>query len=619
MSITANSEENSQTKQSLAPETLEKLKAIFLERFKFYYDELKQEKIKNGQRITWRTVRLHRADYRADKEIQWFGLLAPCPICGNDNESGYCTVGIKTKKPFEITFRCRRYAKTAYQLDSKTGKKCVVLNMGKDSKGNKITDVYYWTGVFGTTAYWSRNNKLSKSDLISDKYADVNIKVDPQPELLAPETKPEYEDIMYQFVLSKYKLSDQHLANLKHRGFTIDDLKSFRPNTGFGSIDSKRMVYQYGGHAYTNKGNVPFSLWDRALQINKKALMAKSIPPKKVDILWFGVPGFYFKNVEDKKKKQIEKVPYFKDSTKGMLVPFFDYDNRLIRFQIRVDEPMLKHQSVEAVENQGFDWQKDGRSIKVVFPQDYWGRKYKIIVIAKSDKSVKKVVIAKGRIHHLHDWIDITPQLRKAGFKEGSYKFKVNAKEGNKYYWLSSNKFASRSGLDIISKYQGYFGVEPVVGTPVEVAYQPKIARLQPDSPELKAYQQKPKAVWLTEGGLKALLAVRKLSNHFSDKELDVLGHDVLGVPGVGNYQQVPEVLKKLNVKSVTLAYDMDMFTANNKDVSNDLMELADLLCDLGVKVKIAVWNGNEGKGLDDILVSDKCYIAVQDYEKGKQ
>ena len=31
----------------------------------------------------------------------------------------------------------------------------------------------------------------------------------------------------------------------------------------------------------------------------------------------------------------------------------------------------------------------------------------------------------------------------------------------------------------------------------------------------------------------------------------------------------------------------------------------------LGIKVKVALWNGNGGKGLDDILVSDKCYIET--------
>ena len=59
------------------------------------------------------------------------------------------------------------------------------------------------------------------------------------------------------------------------------------------------------------------------------------------------------------------------------------------------------------------------------------------------------------------------------------------------------------------------------------------------------------------------------------------------------------------------LAYDMDMFTKNNNEVSSNLLKLAKKIMKLGIKVKVALWNGNGGKGLDDILVSDKCYIET--------
>ena len=85
----------------------------------------------------------------------------------------------------------------------------------------------------------------------------------------------------------------------------------------------------------------------------------------------------------------------------------------------------------------------------------------------------------------------------------------------------------------------------------------------------------------------------------------------MLGVPGVGNFDEIDEPLKALNVKSVTLAYDMDMFTKNNNEVSSNLLKLAKKIMKLGIKVKVALWNGNGGKGLDDILVSDKCYIET--------
>lgn len=550
---------------------------------------------------------------KAPYNTVWFAIGGVCPICQNANTSGYCMVGIDECKPNKFVFRCKRSERVLSQKDEK-GRDFVTIYMGEEN-GKAIEDVYYRQPSKDsdpTVANWVRDGDKSKSDLPVEDLKRFYKKSEPT--YSVKETEPEFENIMYQFVLAKYRLSARHLANLKHRGFTDDDLKSFPANTGFGSIDSQRMVYQYGGRDYHKEDLKSFSLWLRAVTLNKAKLekIVKAKMPNatekqvstKVNYLWLGVPGFYIKNVKNRVTNQFMDTPFLNDKWKGMLVPFYDVNNNLIRFQIRLDEPALEHVRVEEVDNQGFE-ERNNLSINVSFPkgeENSWNRNYIVTVSKTNDKSAKKIVI-DGRIHKLHSWIDVTPKLRKAGFKKGSFKFKVDGKEDSKYYWLSSKNYVTMP--------KAYNGTNPRIGTPIEVAYQPKIAKLPANSPKLKEYQKKPKAIWITEGGLKALLAVRKLSNHFTDKELDVLGHDVLGVPGVGNFDEIDKPLKALNVKSVTLAYDMDMFTKNNNEVSSNLLKLAKKITKLGIKVKVALWNGNGGKGLDDILVSDKCYIET--------
>ena len=70
----------------------------------------------------------------------------------------------------------------------------------------------------------------------------------------------------------------------------------------------------------------------------------------KVNYLWLGVPGFYIKNVKNRVLNKFMDTPFLNDKWKGMLVPFYDVNNNLIRFQIRLDEPALEHVSVEEVE-----------------------------------------------------------------------------------------------------------------------------------------------------------------------------------------------------------------------------------------------------------------------------
>lgn len=552
-----------------------------------------------------RTLKLSHAYLSKKQQVEWFGFRAPCPICQDENSTGYCMVGIQRNEPYAISFRCKRqdraekYIEIKKQENKKTGKEeqksYVSVPMGKDDKGNNIFDTYVMTYQNGGESYWARDNKKSQSNFVTNLNHRIDYKEAKEYE--AKQAPAAYKDIMYRFALAKYKLSSKHHQNLIRRGFTEEDLNTFPKGTGFGTYNWR--VRQFNDSIYQRNHDAGFSIWERALKQNISTLVKLGVPKDHIKRLWYGVPGFYLKSLKQGKKSV--RVPLLSAAV-GMMVPYYNVNNQVVGFQIRYDEPPLKKVEVSKLDLEDFDVLKDGLNVEVNFPRSDNQRYYEVSVnqVAGDRKLVAKVT---GYVHSLNSWIDVTNKLKEKGIDK-HFKFQVKGKEDQKYCWISSSgKTNEEDG--------GIYGTGS--GSPIEVAYQPKIAKLNPNSHELEQYRNKPKNVWLTEGGLKALLAVRKLTHHFTDAELDKYGHDILGAPGVGCTNDLIDVLKKLNVKNVTLAYDMDMF--NNKTVMTRTFETAKQLIDAGYGVRIAIWNSNVGKGIDDILVSDNCYIDFKNLE----
>lgn len=563
--------------------------------------------------------------------VKWFNFLGRCPICQNKNENGWCCVGVQMEKPHGMRFHCNRYGKIL-NLQRHNNRDYVLVPMGKDSNGKNIFDVYKRASkVKNTTAIWMRDSKQSQSNF--NTKIEINSNEFKDSHLRAKLASSEQIDIMNRFVLGKYKLSKEHHRNLLDRGFSEEDLLSLPQGTGFGSFDKGKLYEKYDEHNHIlpfmfksfSKGtqfNPTFekdgylSIWQRKLAENRQGLIAMGFSEKQAKNLWYGVPGFFLHSVEfaDGKSK---KVPYFASSN-GMLVPYYNTNNQLVGFQVRKDFTPLSNPKAFDEDLRDFDEAKDGFKIEVQFPAKYPdgkkvtnGRYYQVVIT----KNGNAKVIKKGTVYKLNKWIYASHELRNIGINK-RFRFKVTGKEGNKYNWASSGSinYAGDS-----KESAAIYGVH--VRRITEVAYQPKIAVLPPNSKELVEYRNSPKNIWVTEGGLKALLAVRKLEKHFTNEELDKYGHDILGIPGVntitgnkdnnGINEDFQSILTKLNVRNITLAFDMDMF--ENDNVMKSTLEAAKLLSENGYGIRIALWNRRTGKGIDDILVTDNCKFEFYD------
>ncbi|MDC2829094.1 DUF3854 domain-containing protein [Limosilactobacillus mucosae] len=377
-------------------------------------------------------------------------------------------------------------------------------------------------------------------------------------------------DMLYRIVLSMRPLSAKHRQDLLDRGLSAERIDNYAGHPGFGSFltDStywKKKQYhdmQLGFNKAENDEVVFKSRWNYLFQHLNLA-----------EDSWKGVPGFYLKESQIRTyNKQGEKVvskgaaPYFGNKTEGLMVPYYNEKNQMVGFQVRVDHI--------------------GTQVKVLRYPDkkYWveieadgdTNEYTVRVSGPGFDPEEGTVIEQG---HFNDGEEIT-----VNFEMGLQKVTFEIKKGGKYFWISSaNKKEGASWT-----------------TPVQVAYNPKITQLEADDPVLKRYIEKPKAVWLTEGGLKALVAADNLAKNFSEEELNVYGRDVLAVAGVSSYRKFFDKLKALHVSSVTTAYDMDF--KNNPQVKENYKSLIRELLKQGYKVRIAYWS--KEKGLDDALVN---------------
>lgn len=369
---------------------------------------------------------------------------------------------------------------------------------------------------------------------------------------------PENTDLVYRLTLLAYKLSDKHMQTLLDRGLTEEEIK-LHGSRGFGTYSVQKGSFEQIKAKYDANGNREIeSRWENALQ--KLGL------PKT---LWHGVPGF---SRLDKKFS----FPYFccgsaKNPHEGILVPYYNVMNRLVGFQVRVDRTH-KYAKIEKP--------LKGKSVNIKIDDN---DNYSVHLFGKT--------IAEGNL-------DGRKRVN-LQFGEEAYSFKVDTTA--KYYWVSS-----KDQLD---------GANNEGKLPVQVAYNPTVAQLDPNVPEeremLKRYIAKPKSVWLTEGGLKGYVTACKLQNAFSSSDLDKYGRDVLAVAGVNSYRHFLPILKQLNVKSVTCAYDMDML--QNDEVADNYTNLVNMLKDNSIKVNLAVWDPDKAKGIDDALVAN-VPVTVSEY-----
>lgn len=397
-----------------------------------------------------------------------------------------------------------------------------------------------------------------------------------KPSTTIPYANSNIMDTLYRLVLLGCPLTEEHRANLKKRGLTDEQIQ-LHASRGFGSYYAS-----YNGrkthhvHGMPNAKFAPTTGNQGTLKSRWEEVLTKLDLPKDA---WKGVPGFYLKQarfendlhykVKDAGQFVVKAgsyaYPAFESKAEGMLVPYYNQYNQLVGFQIRVDHTKV--------------WAKvlEQPSKTTTFVEFKPGTNHYVVKVQlKHDLEATKV--AEGDLKD-----DKAPVTIRYGIAK-SKKIVFEPHVGGKYFWVSSAR-----------KTEGAEG-----STPIQVSYQSKIAKLNPTDPELVSYIDQPKSVWLTEGGLKAIVATNNLTNSLTSEQLDKYGRDFLAVAGVSSYRKFIPMLEKLHVRHVTVAFDMDFM--NKSQVSESMVKLVNLLQEKGYAVTIAFWR--QGKGIDDALVN---------------
>lgn len=104
----------------------------------------------------------------------------------------------------------------------------------------------------------------------------------------------------------------------------------------------------------------------------------------------------------------------------------------------------------------------------------------------------------------------------------------------------------------------------------------------------------------LTYRTLKGDIAVEHITRIYDENELIDIGTTFLAIAGVNSWRSVMPILKRLEVQHVNIAFDMDAI--ENPKVAFYLKQLAAELKKEGFSTNLAVWNEEDGKGIDDIL-----------------
>ncbi len=275
--------------------------------------------------------------------------------------------------------------------------------------------------------------------------------------------------------------------------------------------------------------------------------VVKELAERLGDDNFVGVPGFYVR--EGRYGKY-----YTMSGFKGILIPFRNHKNEIVGFQVRVDK-VLNDVSIDSNVN-GFNARITKQPNMATCYLD--GEK-----------------IFEGEI--TKDWMPIHADGTNVGH--------IKLSKGQKYFWFSS---ANKEGGT------GSGNPAPVhVSVPTSVLKEWKPGTVH-----------KSRTAWLGEGPLKNDIAADKITEFYDPLELEDIGTTFLGLPGVNSWRLALPYLEAMGVQQVNIAFDADAI--NNPYVKQHLFACAKELKKRGYTANIAVWNLNDGKGLDDILLKNR-------------
>ncbi|GEL05535.1 DUF3854 domain-containing protein [Rummeliibacillus stabekisii] len=269
----------------------------------------------------------------------------------------------------------------------------------------------------------------------------------------------------------------------------------------------------------------------------------------------FGIPGFY-KN----------KYGWNIAGSNGIMIPYRNEFNEVVGYQIRVDDPL-----------------NDVSINKDNYPtlQARVKKQPNLVQILDDGEILfeKKLTFAEPFI------------VEREGFTG-----EVKLVKGQRYFWLSSTH-----------KNEGTGAGNPI---PIHIAIPSKelneweTQKLLDKNKTEYSTLRKAASVWVTEGALKADIAVEHLSKAYSEETLKELGTTMLATPGVNSWRMVIPVLEAMEVKMVNIAFDMD--SMRNEQVALQLKEMLKELKKMKIHVNMVMWNIADGKGIDDVFCNLK-------------
>ncbi len=270
-----------------------------------------------------------------------------------------------------------------------------------------------------------------------------------------------------------------------------------------------------------------------------------------------GIPGFY-----------MNQDSWTINGQSGILIPYRNEYNFITGYQIRVDE----------VKNFVETDQLNYPNLKA-----YVLRQPNYVNIVVNGKKFWEGVLEHGKMEKVVD-------------ENGEILGTVKLARGQRYYWLSSP-----------NKKYGTVAGDPI---PIHVAIPSRQleswnkaveADLSNSDSDSHTTLRKSKAVWITEGALKADIAIDHIAEAFSDV-IEEVGDTMLAAPGVNSWRGLLPMLKTMGVKRVNIAFDMDAI--ENEHVSPYFHDMVKEFKSLGYEVYVAAWSLKNGKGIDDLFLN---------------
>lgn len=265
-----------------------------------------------------------------------------------------------------------------------------------------------------------------------------------------------------------------------------------------------------------------------------------------------GFPGFYLDQYNN----------WTMVRHQGILIPYRDLHNQVVGFQIRNDNPP----NMITVDSRLYD------GLLAVIKQPNF------VTVLDNGEIIAELEMKIGQ---------------KLEFKRGDKIGYVKLKKGQRYIWFSSANKPGGTGAGGLDNPIPYHVAVPSK----ELQHNNELVKLHKDSEE-HGVTIKSESIWITEGGLKADLAIDHIVNAYAD-EIDSVGKVMLAVPGVNTWRTLLPALEAMGVKRINIAFDMD--AAENKKVQKHFIEMVQFL-KTNYEVYIALWSLEHAKGIDEIL-----------------